>query len=81
MDWLRTIVEDPRTERVIMALIIVNAITLGLETSESVMVRFGAVLTVIDRVIIAVFVLEILARFLVQRGAFFREGWNIPGFL
>ncbi len=60
-----------------MALIIVNAITLGLETSEKVMVRFGAVLTVIDRVIIAVFVLEILARFLVQRGAFFREGWNI----
>ena len=77
MDWLRKIVEDPRTERVIMALIIVNAITLGLETSEKVMVRFGAVLTVIDRVIIAVFVLEILARFLVQRGAFFREGWNI----
>ena len=77
MDWLRKIVEDPRTERVIMALIIVNAITLGLETSEKVMVRFGAVLTVIDRVIIAVFVLEILARFLVQRGTFFREGWNI----
>ena len=77
MDWLRKIVKDPRTERVIMALIIVNAITLGLETSESVMVRFGAVLTVIDRVIIAVFVLEILARFLVHRGTFFREGWNI----
>ena len=77
MDWLRKIVQDPRTERVIMALIIVNAVTLGLETSESVMVRFGAVLTVIDRVIIAVFVLEILARFLVQRGTFFREGWNI----
>lgn len=77
MDWLRKIVQDPRTERVIMALIIVNAITLGLETSESVMARFDPALTVIDRVIIAVFVLEILARFLVQRGAFFREGWNV----
>ncbi len=77
MDWLRKWVEDPRTERFIMALIILNAITLGLETSDSVMARFGPLLTVIDRVIIGVFVLEILARFVVQRGAFFRDGWNI----
>jgi voltage-gated sodium channel len=77
MKWLRKRVEDPRTERFIMALIIINAITLGLETSGSVMARFGPLLTVIDRVIIAVFVLEILARLVVQRGAFFRDGWNI----
>ena len=31
--WLRTIVDDPRTERVITVLIIVNAVMLGLETS------------------------------------------------
>jgi voltage-gated sodium channel len=77
MEWLRKWVEDPRTERFIMALIILNAITLGLETSDSVMARFGPLLTVIDRVVIGVFVLEILARFVVQRGAFFRDGWNI----
>ena len=56
MDWLRKIVQDPRTERFIMALIIVNAVTLGFETSESAMARFGPLLTVIDRAIIAVFV-------------------------
>jgi voltage-gated sodium channel len=77
MDLLRSIVQDPRTERVIMALIILNAVTLGLETSDSIMSRFGAALTVIDRIIIAVFVLEILARLVVQRGKFFRDGWNI----
>jgi voltage-gated sodium channel len=77
MEWLRKRVEDPRTERFIMALIIVNAVTLGLETSGSVMARFGPLLTVVDRVIIAIFVLEILARFIVQRGTFFRDGWNI----
>ena len=32
-----------------MALIVLNAITLGLETSDSVMARFGAFLTVFDR--------------------------------
>ena len=38
---LRTIVEDPRTERVIMTLIIINAITLGLQTSKTVMATGG----------------------------------------
>ena len=40
MGWLRTIVEDPRTERVIMALIIINAVILGLETSKTVMAQY-----------------------------------------
>jgi len=41
------------------------------------MARYGTLLTVIDRVIIAVFVVKILARFIVQRSTFFRDGWNI----
>jgi len=77
MDWLRKVIEDPRTERFIAALIVINAVTLGLETSESIMARFGPLLTVLDRLIIGIFVVEILSRFLVQRGAFFRDGWNI----
>ena len=76
MDWLRRIVQDPRTERFIMVLIVLNAITLGLETSATVMANFGTLLTVIDRIVIAVFVIEILARLAVQRGAFFKDGWN-----
>ena len=76
MDWLRRIVQDPRTERFIMGLIVLNAITIGLETSATVMANFGTLLTVIDRIIIAVFVMEILARLVVQRGAFFKDGWN-----
>jgi voltage-gated sodium channel len=77
LDWLRKKIEDPRTERYIMVLIILNAVTLGLETSDSIMARYGTILSAIDRAIIAIFVVEILARFIVQRGAFFRDGWNI----
>jgi voltage-gated sodium channel len=77
MDWLRKLVQDQRTERFIMALIVLNAVTLGLETSQAVMAKYGQVLVVIDRIIIGIFVAEILARFLVQRAAFFRDGWNI----
>jgi voltage-gated sodium channel len=77
LQWLRNVVHDRRTERFIMALIILNAVTLGLETSASVMAKYGHVLVVIDRIVIAIFVAEILARFAVQRWAFFRDGWNI----
>jgi voltage-gated sodium channel len=77
LDRLAKIMKDPRTEQFIMALIVLNAITLGLETSPSIMTRYGTILALIDRLIIGVFVIEILARFVVQRGAFFRDGWNI----
>ncbi len=77
MDWLRKVVADPWVERVIFVLILVNAVTLGLETSATAMQRFGPILIAIDRIIIAVFVVEILARLIVQRSAFFRDGWNI----
>jgi voltage-gated sodium channel len=77
MTWLRTLIHDPLTERFIVALIVLNAITLGLETSATAMARYGPILIVIDRVVIAIFAIEILARLAVQGRAFFRDGWNI----
>ena len=81
MEFLRRVVADPRTERVIMALIVFNAVTLGLETSQTIMARYGEVLHLIDRVILGVFVAELAARIAVQRTAFFRDGWNIFDFI
>jgi voltage-gated sodium channel len=81
MEYLRRIVQDPRTERFIMALIVFNAVTLGLETSTTVMERWGAILHVIDRAVLTIFVLELLARIAVQRLAFFRDGWNVFDFI
>jgi hypothetical protein len=79
MEWLRRLDENPLTERVIMALILVNAVTLGFETSGGAMERYGPLLIAIDRIAIAIFVVEILARLIVQRAAFFSDGWNIFG--
>jgi voltage-gated sodium channel len=81
MDFLRGIVNDPRTERFIMALIVFNAVTLGLETSEAVTARWGTLLHLIDQTVLGIFVLELAARIVVQRGAFFRDGWNIFDFI
>lgn len=78
---LRTIVDDPRTERVVISLIIVNAAILGLETSQSAMAAFGPLLDLIDRIILAVFVVELAARVAVHRLAFFRDPWSVFDFL
>lgn len=77
LDKVKTVIEHPRFERLIVILIIVNAITLGLETSQTVMDRFGAVLHAIDAIILAVFVVELLARIAVNRGAFFKDPWSL----
>jgi voltage-gated sodium channel len=77
MELLRRIVEHPRTDRFIMGLIVLNAVTLGIETSHTAMERFGPILDMIDRVVLTVFVVELTARMIVQRAAFFRDGWNI----
>lgn len=75
--FLARIVNHPLTERVVMILIIINAITLGLETSPSMMASYGALLTTLDRVILAIFVVELGARMIVKRGAFFRDPWSL----
>jgi voltage-gated sodium channel len=78
---LRAIVEDPRTERVVMAFIIINAITLGLQTSKSVMDAIGPLLLWLDDAILAVFVVELAARIIVYRLSFFRDPWSVFDFI
>ena len=79
--WLRSIVDHPRTEHVVMSLIIVNAVILGLETSKSAMASFGWLLEILDHIILAVFVVEITARIIVHRWAFFRDPWSVFDFI
>lgn len=78
---LRTILDNPHTERAVMSLIILNAVLLGLETSPWVMERFGRELELLDHVILAVFVLELTARIVVHRLAFFRDPWSLFDFV
>jgi len=79
--WLRNIVENPRTERVVMSLIIINATVLGLETSQSVMATSGPVLEFLDHILLAIFVAELAARIIVHRMAFFRDPWSVFDFI
>ncbi len=78
---LAAFAESPRVQRVIMTLIVVNAVTLGLETSATVMSAMGGVLHVIDTAVLSVFVLEIAAKLIGRGPRFFREAWNVFDFL
>ena len=73
-------IENRRTTQFLTAVIVLNAITLGLETSGSVMERFGPVLQFIDRTVLVLFVAELLAKLFAFGSRFFASGWRIFDF-
>ncbi|NNE21057.1 MAG: ion transporter, partial [Rhizobiales bacterium] len=79
-DQLQTILARPGFERAVLALIIINAITLGLETSPAAMAAFGPLLGILDRAILALFVFEIAMRLFADFKGFWRDPWRIFDF-
>ena len=77
---LNDLMRSPRTERLVTALIVVNAVTLGLETSATISQALDPWLRLLDMAIVAVFVVEIALRLLAEGPAFFRRGWNLFDF-
>jgi voltage-gated sodium channel len=80
VDALKTLIESRRFEAAITGLIILNAITLGMETYPSVVERFHPALFFVDKAILTVFVAELVARFMVYRSEFFRDPWRVFDF-
>ncbi|MFM9969748.1 MAG: ion transporter, partial [Burkholderiales bacterium] len=77
MAWL----EMPLIQRSLIALILFNAVILGLETSPSVMHAWGPWLIAADQAILTVFVVEIALRLAAHRLAFFRDPWSVFDFI
>ena len=65
----------------IVAVIIFNAVILGMETSQSIMDAAGPLIIALDRICLSIFVLELAAKLFAQRLQFFRNGWNIFDFV
>lgn len=74
---LSNLIESNLFTLVITALILMNAITLGLETDQSIVARYGGLLHWIDRIILVFFSIELLLKLYVYRFRFFRSGWNL----
>lgn len=75
------VVEARLTQRIIIALILLNAVTLGLETSVTAMAFAGPVLITVDRLILAIFTVEVLAKMFAYGLRFWRNPWNVFDFL
>ena len=80
MTKLQTLLESAGVRKFITAVILFNAVILGLETSDMVMARAGGLIGVLDRMCLAIFVLELALKLSAYRLRFFRDGWNIFDF-
>ena len=81
IERLRGVIEAPWFSKFIIAVIIINAVTLGLETSKSVMAVAGPFLIALDTLALAIFCAEIAAKLAVYRWSFFRDPWNVFDFV
>ena len=80
-DRIAAFVNHPRFDQFIIGLIVINAATLGMETSEWIMSRFGPVLLAFDALILAIFVAEIALRLIADFKGFWRDPWRIFDFV
>ncbi|KZN40088.1 voltage-gated sodium channel [Pseudoalteromonas luteoviolacea NCIMB 1944] len=80
MSRLTALVEAKSFQNFLIAVILFNAVTLGLETTQ-----FGkdnaGLLHKIDFVILIIFTLELLLKLIVYRFKFFKSGWNCFDFI
>jgi len=77
---LTRFIEQPKIERFIVGLIVINAITLGMETSASITAQFGGMLKILDGIILSIFVVEIALRITGKGLSFFRDPWSLFDF-
>jgi voltage-gated sodium channel len=77
---LRAFVESRSFTLFITTVILINAVSLGLETSADIVAATGSLLAVIDRVALLIFTFEIALKLWVYRFRFFRNGWNVFDF-
>ena len=74
-------VEGVPFSRFIIGLIVINAVILGMETSERMVALAGPALATVNALILGVFVIEIAMKLVAFGPRFFRSGWNIFDFL
>jgi voltage-gated sodium channel len=76
-----TFVESPRVQNAIIAVILLNAVVLGMETSPALMATYGPIIVALDTLCLTIFVIEIAAKLLARGPGFFRSWWNVFDFL
>ncbi len=74
-------VESRAIQHFVIAVILINSVILGLETSAEMMARWEAPLVILDRLCLLVFVAELSIKLYCYRLHFWRSGWNVFDFI
>lgn len=74
---LEKIVNSKLFQNSILFFILLNAVLIGLETSFTVMNKYGSVIDLLSELCLCVFIVEIVLRIALNRFSFFKEGWNV----
>jgi voltage-gated sodium channel len=84
MNSLRRLVDSPTFTGAVVAVILANAVVLGLQTYPGLESRYGDALDLLNGIFLAFFVLEIalrIASYLPRPWRYFLEGWNVFDFI
>jgi len=77
---VRALVTRPWFERLVLGVIVLNAITLGIETSPSIMAEWGGLLHRLDEIMLWFFVGELALRMFAYGWRFWRDPWAVFDF-
>src|SRR5574344_301648 len=77
---VKNIVDSSFFSKFIIYLIVLNGITMGLETSKTFIQSYGAFTTLFNQIVITIFTIEIALRIYVHRVSFFKDTWSMFDF-
>lgn len=81
MKIIQQFIEHKFFERFIISLIIINGITMWLETSKTVMNIAWTYLHLFDKVVITIFTIEAILKIFTYKINYFKNGWNLFDFM
>ena len=77
---IKTFIESNLFTKFIIYLIVLNGITMGLETSKTFLLSFESYTSIFNQIVITIFTIEIILRIYVHRISFFKDPWSLFDF-
>ena len=78
---IKKLVEGSSFDLLILSLIVIDAMVLGLMASDIKNISFDKILFVLDRLCMAIFVIEMFMKIYANGADFFKKGWNVFDFV
>ncbi len=77
LNFIKNTVESRCFQNFIITIILINGAVLGIQTIEGLTPSSMLILDMVDKICLAIFVIELSMKLIIYRTSFFRRGWNI----